>query len=136
MIKKFNVTVNGKNYEVEVEEVSSTKQSADNRENIEKVISETKEPMKVERVYKVEERPAKKEENTKFGEKIITAPMPGTILDIKVSNGTEVKKGEVLLILEAMKMENEILAPEDGIVSSINVSKGSSVNTGDILATM
>lgn len=64
----------------------------------------------------------------------IKAPMPGTILDVKVAAGTTVKKGQVLLILEVMKMENEIVAPKDGTVSQIQAAKGSSVNTGDILA--
>ncbi len=60
--------------------------------------------------------------------------MPGTILDVKVTAGTVVKKGQILLILEAMKMENEIVAPTDGTVAQIQATKGMSVNTGDILA--
>ena len=59
--------------------------------------------------------------------------MPGTILDIKVKEGEAVKKGQVLMILEAMKMENEILASDDGKVKGIYVQKGASVNTGDPL---
>ena len=66
----------------------------------------------------------------------IKAPMPGTILDVKVSAGTKVKKGDTLFVLEAMKMENEISAPADGVVVQIQTAKGSSVNTGDILAVM
>ena len=62
--------------------------------------------------------------------------MPGTILDIKVSAGQAVKKGDVLVILEAMKMENEIMADRDGTVSGIAVTKGSSVNSGDVLLTL
>ncbi len=64
----------------------------------------------------------------------IKAPMPGTILDIKAAAGTKIKKGQVILILEAMKMENEIVAPIDGTVAQILAAKGTSVNTGDILA--
>ena len=64
----------------------------------------------------------------------IKAPMPGTILNIKISEGVKVKKGDVLFILEAMKMENEIMAPKDGTVIQINTAKGSTVSTGDILA--
>ena len=67
------------------------------------------------------------------GGQLIASPMPGTILDIKVSQGAPVKRGETLLILEAMKMENEIIAPADGIVTQIHVSKGASVNTNDAL---
>ena len=59
--------------------------------------------------------------------------MPGTILDIKVQNGEKVSKGQVLAILEAMKMENEIMSPVDGEVVSIQVAKGASVNAGDVL---
>ena len=62
--------------------------------------------------------------------------MPGTILDIKVSEGAAVKAGDVLFILEAMKMENEIVAPQDGTVSSINVNKGDSVEAGQTLGSM
>ena len=66
------------------------------------------------------------------GEKV-TAPMPGTILSVNVSNGQSVKKGDVLFILEAMKMENEIMAPCDGTVSGLSTSKGSSVDSGALL---
>ena len=66
------------------------------------------------------------------GEKIV-APMPGTILDVKVSNGQAVKKGDLLFILEAMKMENEIFASQDGKVASIAVQKGASVTSGQAL---
>jgi biotin carboxyl carrier protein len=62
--------------------------------------------------------------------------MPGKILDVKVGVGQAVKRGEVLMILEAMKMENEIVAPEDGTVAAIAVSAGSSVEAGDILASL
>ena len=59
--------------------------------------------------------------------------MPGTVLDVKVAQGASVKKGDILLILEAMKMENEILAPCDGTVKQIVAAKGASVNSGDAL---
>ena len=62
--------------------------------------------------------------------------MPGTISDVRVNVGDTVKKGQVLLILEAMKMENEIFAPNDGTVKSVNISKGASVNVGDILVSL
>ena len=66
----------------------------------------------------------------------INSPMPGTILDVKVSVGASVKKGDILMILEAMKMENEIIAPEDGVVAQVNVQKGASVNSGDVLCVL
>jgi biotin carboxyl carrier protein len=62
--------------------------------------------------------------------------MPGTILDIKVSPGQQVSAGDVLLILEAMKMENEIPAPKSGVIDTIQVAKGASVNAGDMLLTI
>jgi len=69
------------------------------------------------------------------GEKI-SAPMPGTILSVNVSNGSVVKKGDVLMVLEAMKMENEIMAPCDGTVSAVSVSKGASVESGALLCVL
>ena len=66
----------------------------------------------------------------------VEAPMPGTIIDIKVSSGNAVKTGDTLLILEAMKMENNIVAPSDGTVAGIHVNKGDSVEAGQILITL
>ena len=66
----------------------------------------------------------------------VTAPMPGKILGVKASAGQAVKRGQVLLILEAMKMENEIVAPQDGTVATINVAVGESVEPGATLATL
>ncbi|MBP2072061.1 MAG: glutaconyl-CoA/methylmalonyl-CoA decarboxylase subunit gamma [Thermoanaerobacterium sp.] len=123
-MKKFIVTVNGKKYDVEVEEVKAD------------VISEKKtvEESAVKNEVKVSggNTPVEIKNEAKDGAPI-NAPMPGTILDVKVSQGQTVRKGDVLLILEAMKMENEITSPYDGTVTSINVSKGASVNTGDVL---
>ena len=66
----------------------------------------------------------------------VKAPMPGTILDVKVQAGQSVKKGDVLVILEAMKMENEICAPSDGKITGVNVRKGDSVETQALLCTI
>ena len=66
----------------------------------------------------------------------VTAPMPGKILAVKASVGAEVKRGDVVLLLEAMKMENEVVAPQDGKIASINVNSGDMVGAGDVLATM
>jgi len=67
------------------------------------------------------------------GDDVVRAPIPGVISEIKVSSGKTVKKGEVLLLLEAMKMQNEILAPFDATVAEVSVSQGVSVQTGDVL---
>lgn len=68
-----------------------------------------------------------------MGGETINAPLPGTVLDIKVSAGQSVNKGDILFVLEAMKMENEILAAHDGVIASVNVEKGAAVNAGDVL---
>ena len=70
------------------------------------------------------------------GGEAIKAPMPGTILKVNVANGQAVKKGDVLFILEAMKMENEIMAPCDGTVNGVSVSAGASVESGSALCTI
>lgn len=66
----------------------------------------------------------------------VNAPMPGNILDVRVKAGDVVKAGDILVILEAMKMENEILAPQDGTVASVGVNKGDSVNVNDLLVSL
>ena len=66
----------------------------------------------------------------------VESPMPGTILDVKTSVGASVNEGDVLCILEAMKMENDIVAPSAGTVASINVNKGDSVEAGQVLVTL
>ena len=67
---------------------------------------------------------------------VVKSPMPGNILKINVSQGQTVKEGDVLIVLEAMKMENEIVAPHDGTVKQVLVAKGAKVNTDDVLAVM
>ena len=70
------------------------------------------------------------------GSVAVTAPMPGKILAVKASAGQAVKKGDVIMVLEAMKMENDIVAPQDGTIATINVAVGDSVEPGAALATM
>ncbi|WP_163195373.1 biotin/lipoyl-containing protein [Clostridium thermarum] len=141
-MKKYYVTVNGKKYAVEVEEVQGDLViPATNTVPVytegpleEKVI--TQQPKKEETPKEVEEtkknEPEPSQAQATDGEKI-ECPMPGTIVRVDVSVGSTVKKGEVLMVLEAMKMENEIMAPRDCKVVSINVTKGTSVDTGDVL---
>lgn len=123
---KYIVTINDKNYEVEVERGQAT---------IVKTTQVAAAPIQeVVPVPAVPAAPAAPAAHvsTVAGE-LIKAPMPGSILDIKVQQGASVKKGDVLIILEAMKMESEIVAPRDGVVAQIIVAKGASVSTGDIL---
>ena len=126
-MRKFNITVNGVAYEVEVEEVAAGEASAP-------VAAAPKAAPKAA-APAAKPAAAPKAAPVANGTKV-NAPMPGTILDVKVAQGQAVKKGDVLLILEAMKMENEILAPQDGTVSQVAVSKGASVNSGDPLVVL
>ena len=70
------------------------------------------------------------------GGETVKSPMPGTILDVKVKSGDKVEEGQVLMILEAMKMENEISAPVSGTVASVNVANGATVASGDVLCSI
>ena len=116
-MRKYNVNVNGTAYEVTVEEVKGGVAPAP-------VAAPAPAPA-----------PAPAAAPAGAGEQI-TAPMPGTILDVKVSAGQAVKSGDVLMILEAMKMENEIMAPHDGTITAVSVAKGSSVESGALLCTI
>lgn len=128
-MKKYNITVNGTSYEVEVEELGSQASAPVAKEVPKAAPAPKAEPAPAP---KAEPAPAPTAKPTP-GANSITCPMPGTILDIKVSAGQSFSKGDVLLILEAMKMENEIMAPEDGKVTSVITTKGASVNSGDVL---
>lgn len=138
-MRKFNVSVNGKTYEVEVEEIGSQSGSV-----VAPVAPAPRTPAskpapapKVEEVAPSRQEPVEKEAAVdSTGGETISSPMPGTILAVNVQVGDTVKRGDVLFILEAMKMENEIMADKDGKVTSVGVSKGASVNTGDVLATI
>ena len=125
-MRQFNITVNGVAYSVAVEEVNGA---------VAPVAAPVAAPAPVAAAPVAAApaaAPAPAATPVAGGEKV-TAPMPGTILDVKVSQGASVKKGDVLLILEAMKMENEIMAPCDGTVKQIVANKGASVNSGDAL---
>ena len=106
-MKKYKVTVNGTAYEIELEELTGAA------------------PAPAAAAPAPAAAPA--------GGEQVTSPMPGTILDVKVSQGASVKKGDVLMILEAMKMENEIMCPCDGKVASIHAAKGTAVESGTLL---
>ena len=116
-MRKYQVNVNGTAYEVTVEEIKGGAAPAP-------VAAPAAAPA-----------PAPAAAPAGAGE-TVNAPMPGTILDVRVSNGQAVKSGDVLMILEAMKMENEIMAPRDGVVTSVAVSKGAAVESGAVLCTL
>ena len=108
-MKKYRVTVNGTVYEIELEELTGAALSAPAAPAAPAAAA----------------APA--------GGEQVTSPMPGTILAVNVAVGDTVKRGQVLMILEAMKMENEIMCPCDGKIASVNTSKGSSVESGTLL---
>ena len=133
-MRKFNIKVNGQAYEVEVEEVAGGFAPAP-------VVPVTAAPapavapVAAPATEKAEAKaaPAPAPVAAPAGGTQLKAPMPGTVIDFKATNGAAVKKGQTVLILEAMKMENEIVAPVDGVITFV-ASKGASVNTDDLLA--
>lgn len=114
-MKKYNVTVNGTAYEITLEAVDAA--------DVKAAPAPAAAPAAA---------PAPAAKPVTGGE-TVSSPMPGTILSVNVTNGASVKKGDVLMVLEAMKMENEIMSPCDGTVTSVNVSKGAAVETGAVL---
>lgn len=131
-MKKFNITVNGKSYEVDVEEIGGNSAPAPVRRQESAPVMQAAPAQQAAPAAAPAQAPAQAAAPVTGGE-TINSPMPGTILDIKVKVGDAVSNGTVLVILEAMKMENEIMAPSAGKVLSINVTKGASVNSGDVL---
>ena len=121
-MKRFNVTVNGKAYDVAVEEITDGCAPA--------VAAPVAAPAAPAPTPAPAAAPA-----AGAGESV-TAPMPGTILDVKANVGDTVTRGQVIMILEAMKMENDIVAPCDGKITSIIAKKNDTVNSGDVLATV
>ena len=103
-MKKYRVNVNGTVYEVELEEMTGAPAA-----------------------------PAAAPAAPAAGGEKVTSPMPGTILSVNVAAGDAVKRGQVLMILEAMKMENEIMCPRDGRIVSVSAAKGAAVESGTVL---
>lgn len=124
---KYVVTLNGKNYEVEVEETDAVITAVTDAAPAAPVAAAA--PVATAAAPAPAAAPAAAAD----GQKVLS-PMPGTILSVNVSVGSAVKAGDVLLILEAMKMENEIVAPCDGTVKQLAVQKGSTVATDALLA--
>lgn len=126
-MRKFNITVNGNTYEVDVEEVGGVAQAP--------VTAPAPAPAPVAAPAPAPKAAAPKAAPV-AGATQVKAPMPGTIVAIKVNAGDAVKKDTVVAVLEAMKMENEIYAGVDGTVAGVSASQGDSVNTGDVLVSI
>lgn len=121
-MKNYTITVNGNVYEVTVEEGTDLAAAA---------APKAAAPKAAPKAAKKAAAPAGAQGAVK-----VSAPMPGKILGVKAKAGDAVKKGQVIVVLEAMKMENDIVAPQDGTVASINVTEGQSVESGAVLATL
>lgn len=123
-MRKFNITVNGKSYEVDVEEIGGVQAPAPVAAPAAAVAAAPKAAPSAPKAAPV------------AGAKQVTAPMPGTIVSVKVNVGDKVESGTLVAVLEAMKMENEIFAGVDGTVAGISVSAGDSVNSGDVIVSI
>lgn len=131
MLRKFKISIDGTEYLVEMEEIGGVPQPVA--------------PQPVQQAPQVQETPVKEEaapapsqpqNSAPAGDDAMTSPMPGTILKILVNVGDEVQENQTLMILEAMKMENEIVAGKSGVVQGIHVTAGEMVNPGDALITI
>ena len=133
-MRKFQIKVDGKVYEVEVEEVGGNESSVETISAPQLVATKVKEEPVSQKAAKPSSSPAPTKAPTAAvaGEEVV-APMPGKVLQLKVSEGDSVKDGDTLLILEAMKMENEIIANASGNIKKINVAANDMVDTGDVL---
>lgn len=119
-MKKFQVTVNGNTYEVEVAEVGTGVNTP-----VAAVTPVVSAPVAVAPIA-----------SSAVGSTLLEAPMQGKIVAVKVAAGQEIKKGDVVAVLEAMKMENEIVAPKSGTVVSVGVTTGQTVEAGDLIASL
>jgi biotin carboxyl carrier protein len=130
-VKKYTITVNGTAYEVEVEDMGGAVASAPKAAAPKAAPAPAAAP-----APKAAAAPAPAAKPVAAGAATISAPMPGKVLEVKVKAGDAVKAGDVLMILEAMKMQNEIMAPADGTISDVRVSAGQTVGTGDVMIVM
>lgn len=128
-MKKFQITFKGQIYELDVEEMSSG-----GAPSVQKPVSAPVTPAAPAPVKSA--APSPKAAPVKAGASTILAPMPGKILAVNVKKGDAVKRGDVVCILEAMKMQNEIMANQDGTVADVQAAVGKTVSTGDVLIVM
>lgn len=138
-MRKFIINVNGNSYEVEVEEVETGSaspvskiqgSSMDSKVGADAPAAQAEQKPKAAPTPKAQPKP---EVQASGGQETVEAPMPGNIWKLMVKEGDTVNEGDVLLILEAMKMENEILAPKSGTIIAVNTTEGSTVSAGDKL---
>lgn len=120
-MKRYNITVNGKAYDVQVDELGAGAPPAPPA------------PAASPAPAPAAAAPAPKPPVAPAGSTDVLAPMPGNILDVKVKEGDSIKEGDLVLMLEAMKMENEIFANATGKVVAVHVKKGETVNSNDAL---
>ena len=130
-MKKFNITVNGQAYEVEVEEVGGAVSAVPAPKAAAPVAAPAPKAAPTPAAA-----PKAAAAAVPAGAATVSAPMPGKIMSVAVKPGDAVKRGQVLLILEAMKMQNEIMAPSDAKVADVRVAAGQSVNTGDVMVVL
>jgi glutaconyl-CoA decarboxylase len=136
-MKSYRVTVDGQSYEVTIEEVKGVAAVPARPAELSAAPAAAVAPAAAPAAATTPRPPAPASVTTvRAGDRTIPAPMPGKILAVKVVAGDAVARGDVLMILEAMKMENDILAPMDGAVKSVHVQPGDTVNTGDVLLLM
>lgn len=131
MLRKFKISIDGKEYLVEMEEIGGVPQPAAPVQQSAPAAQPTPEP-----VVQEAPAPAASTPTAAAGSDAMTAPMPGTILRLLVNVGDQVQENQPLMILEAMKMENEVVAGKAGTVSGIHVTQGQIVNAGDALITI
>ena len=135
-MNKFKFTIRGNQYDVEITNIEDNLATIEVNGSqyeveIHREVKKTKTPTLVRKVVPEQSKQVEKREG---GSAVpIKAPLPGTITEIKVNNGDIIKKGQVLLIMEAMKMENNVLAEKDGVIEKINVKPGDAVLQGDVL---
>ncbi|MCD6443053.1 MAG: biotin/lipoyl-binding protein [Thermotogae bacterium] len=140
MVRRFRVKIDGKTYEVEVEEITGTPtisriKEEETKKKMRQVAKKVREKEEEKTIEVESKREIEKEKTTESDEnlKIVTAPMSGMIVSVDVEEGVKVSPGQTLLVLEAMKMENSIISECSGVVKEVLVKKGDSVETGQKL---